>query len=121
LRLPSAGATLERASDIVSAMEYDRTRMSASVLALAAMDSVIERGTLCDWIELRAAALVCPEVFADLRRLCRIRTADLYDPFADGHRAWLAYIDSAIGKDASCAVLRQAFIKRCIALSSSST
>jgi hypothetical protein len=105
------GATLERGSDIVSAMEYDCTRTSAGVLALAAIDSVIERGTLCDWIELRAAALACPEVFADLRRLCRIRTADLCDPFADRRRAWLAYIDSAIGKDASCAVLRQAFIE----------
>jgi hypothetical protein len=111
LRLPSAAATLERGSDIVSAMEYDHPRTSAGVLALAAIDSVIERGTLCDWIELRSAALACPEVFADLRHLCRIRTADLYDPFADGHRAWLAYIDSAIGNDASCAVLRQAFIE----------
>ena len=64
---------------------------------------------LSDWIELRAAALARPEVFADLRRLCQLRSADFYDPFVDGHRAWLAYMDSAMTKDETCSVLRAAF------------
>src|SRR6267143_4282518 len=57
----------------------------------------------------RAAALAHPEVFADLRRLCQARTADLCNPFVDGHRAWLAHIDCAMAKDENCSVLRQVF------------
>jgi hypothetical protein len=84
--------------------------MTAYVLPVATIDSIVARGTLSDWIELRAAALTHPEVLADLRRLCRARAADLYDAFADGHRAWLAYVDSEIARDEDCAVLRQAFV-----------
>ena len=77
----------------------------------AEIDSIIGRGTLADWIELRSAALARPQVFAKVRRLCQVRAADLYDPFVDGHRAWLAYIDCAIAQDESCAVLRRTFVE----------
>ena len=90
-------------------MEHCRLTAHVGTLTVAAIDSVIERGALSDWIELRAAALARPKVFADLRRLCQLRSAELYDPFVDGHRAWLAYMDSAMTKDKNCSMLRQAF------------
>jgi len=90
-------------------MEHRRLTTHVGTLTIAAIDSIIERGALSDWIELRAAALARPEVFANLRRLCQVRSGDFYDPFVDGHRAWLAYMDSAMAKDESCSVLRQAF------------
>jgi hypothetical protein len=90
-------------------MEHCRLTTHVGTLTTAAIDSIIERGALSDWIELRAAALVRPEVFAPLRQLCQVRAADLYDPFADGHRAWLVYMDSGIAEDENCSGLRQAF------------
>jgi hypothetical protein len=90
---------------------HKTTGASASDLAVAAIDAIIERGTLADWIRLRAVALADPRVMTELRRLCELAAADLYDPWVDGHRAWLIYIESAILHDTDCSNLVDAFIE----------
>lgn len=90
-------------------MDHRHFTTPPGVWTVAATDSIIERGTLDDWIQLRAAALADPQVLAKLRRLCEERTRDLYDPWVDGHRAWRAYLETAFETDVTCEVLREAY------------
>ncbi len=55
---------------------------------LAAIDDVIERGRLQDWLALRDAARREPELLDKIRQVCAARTAD---PFAQRYHFWNHY------------------------------
>jgi hypothetical protein len=57
----------------------------------AAIDDIIERGTLVDWYELRQAAMNDPEVLQRIERIARRRAEDLY---AQRFHFWMRYAAS---------------------------
>ena len=58
-------------------------------LTLAAIDDIIERGKVEDWIELRTAADKDPEVKEKIRKICAARKDDLYSP--ERYHLWGLY------------------------------
>jgi len=74
----------------------------------AAIDQIIVSGSRSDWGALRILAIADSAVLEALRNLCERRTAVRGDPSAEGHLAWLAYIESVIATDTDCTVLRLA-------------
>jgi hypothetical protein len=56
---------------------------------LAAVDDVIARGRLDDWIQLRDAAAAQVEIRACIIRICK---AHVSDPFAQRYHFWNAYV-----------------------------
>jgi hypothetical protein len=56
---------------------------------LAAVDDVIARGRLDDWIHLRDAAAGQVKIRASILRICR---AHLSDPYAQRYHFWNAYV-----------------------------
>jgi len=57
---------------------------------LAAIDDVISRGRMQDWIELRQAVLRDASLLAKIERLCHARVAD---PYAQRYHFWLHYAE----------------------------
>lgn len=55
---------------------------------LAAIDNVIERGRMRDWLKLRDAARRQPELFDMIVRVCAPR---LSNPYAQRHHFWNNY------------------------------
>jgi hypothetical protein len=58
---------------------------------LAAIDDVIARGRLQDWIELRGAALHDRQILEKVSQIARTRAAD---PYAQRYRFWKHYAES---------------------------
>ena len=57
-------------------------------LSAAAIDDIIERGKLADWIALRDAANQDGAVMDKIRRICAARCAD---PYAQRYHLWRHY------------------------------
>ncbi len=57
---------------------------------LAAIDDIISRGKMRDWMELRNAILSDPALFDKVERVCRLR---LSDPYAQRYYFWMHYIE----------------------------
>ena len=57
---------------------------------LAAIDDIISRGKMRDWMELRNAILSNPALFDKVERVCRPR---LFDPYAQRYYFWMHYIE----------------------------
>ncbi len=57
---------------------------------LAAIDSVIERGSPDDWRELREAALARPALIPMIARVCEAQRGNPYT--GDLHEDWLAWL-----------------------------
>lgn len=55
---------------------------------LAAIDDVIARGGLGDWVDLRRAALANRDLLDKVERVCLAHTSD---PYAQRHHFWLHY------------------------------
>ena len=55
---------------------------------LAAIDDVIARGGLGDWVDLRRAALADSALLDKVARVCLAHTSD---PYAQRHHFWLHY------------------------------
>lgn len=55
---------------------------------LAAIDDIIARGRLQDWLELRRASLSDRTVLERVHRLCRTRISD---PYAQRYHLWMHY------------------------------
>lgn len=58
---------------------------------LAAIDDIISRGKMRDWMELRNAILSDPALFDKVERVCRPR---LSDPYAQRYYFWMHYIEA---------------------------
>lgn len=69
------------------------------VLTLATIDFVIQRGTQLDWIRPHTAAMADRKILDDIRAVCEAQITDRDEPWLDGHRAWLAYVDSVMTCD----------------------
>lgn len=57
---------------------------------LAAIDDIILRGSLEDWLALRDEALAQPEIFPKIQKVCQQHCAD---PYAQRHHFWLHYAE----------------------------
>lgn len=57
-------------------------------LTLAAIDDVIARGGLTDWIALRQAARNDPVIMEKVRHVCLAKIAD---PYAQRYHFWMHY------------------------------
>jgi len=57
---------------------------------LAAIDDVIARGQLQDWIELRKALKDDNSLFDKVSHICRARVSD---PYAQRYHFWLHYVE----------------------------
>ena len=57
-------------------------------LTLAAVDDVIDRGSLNDWLDLRAAVVDDQNVREDVLRICAAHTGD---PYAQRYHFWEKY------------------------------
>jgi hypothetical protein len=57
---------------------------------LAAVDDVIGRGKLPDWIDLGRAAKADPDVMAKILRVCRVHC---HDPYAQRYHLWRHYAE----------------------------
>jgi len=57
---------------------------------LAAIDDVIARGQLQDWIELRRSLLHDHSLFDKVSRICRTYVSD---PYAQRYHFWLHYVE----------------------------
>lgn len=55
---------------------------------LAAIDDVISRGHMADWVALRAALLDDRTLLDKVERVCR---AHIADPYAQRHHFWMNY------------------------------
>lgn len=56
---------------------------------LAAIDNVIARGRLDDWLELRSAVRADPSLRDKIRRVCQPKLAD---PYAQRYYFWNHYV-----------------------------
>ena len=50
--------------------------ITSDEISVAAIDAIVERGSLEDWCELRAAALSDPAILSKLERVARRRTGE---------------------------------------------
>ncbi|MFG1187898.1 hypothetical protein [Xanthobacter aminoxidans] len=57
---------------------------------LAAIDDVIERGRMRDWLELRNAVRRQPELLDKIKRVCSARVSD---PYAQRYHFWNHYVE----------------------------
>ncbi len=55
---------------------------------LAAIDDVISRGSMEDWLEMRRAVLGDRALLEKVERVCR---AHIADPYAQRHHFWMNY------------------------------
>ena len=58
---------------------------------LAAIDDIISRGKMRDWMELRNAILSDPALFDKVERVC---CPHLSDPYAQRYYFWMHYIEA---------------------------
>jgi len=58
---------------------------------LAAIDDVISRGQLQDWVELRSEVLADSELLDDVERICR---RYISDPYAQRYHFWMNYVEA---------------------------
>ena len=56
----------------------------------AAIDDIISRGSLRDWIEMRDAALADTEI---MKRIGRVARARAIDPYEQRHHFWMHYAE----------------------------
>ena len=66
----------------------EHRHISPSQMSAAAIDDIIERGSLADWYELRSAALNDPQVLTRIERVARRRAED---PYAQRFHFWMRY------------------------------
>lgn len=66
----------------------EHRHLEPRALTLAAIDDVIARGRMRDWLELRDAARADPAVVRRIARVCAAHTAD---PYAQRHHFWSHY------------------------------
>jgi hypothetical protein len=59
-------------------------------LSLAAIDDIVNRGSLRDWLELRQLALADRLILENIRRVC---SANASDPYAQRYHFWLRYAE----------------------------
>jgi hypothetical protein len=64
--------------------------LSHQQLTLAAIDDIVSRGKLSDWVLLRDAMRKDPAILEKLLRICKPRHAD---PYAQRHHFWLHYAE----------------------------
>jgi len=57
----------------------------------AAIDDIISRGSLRDWIEMRDAALADLEIMQRIRRVAQARAID---PYEQRHHFWMHYVET---------------------------
>lgn len=62
---------------------------------LAAIDSVIERGSAEDWLELREATRTRPELIAKIARVCEAQRNNPYS--AELYAEWLTWLGALPG------------------------
>lgn len=65
--------------------------LHSTALSSAAIDDIIERGSLSDWLELRDAARGDPETLTRIARICERRAQDR---FAQRFHFWKLYAAS---------------------------
>jgi len=56
----------------------------------AAIDDIISRGSLRDWVEMRDAALADSEI---MQRIGRIARAWAIDPYEQRYHLWMPYVE----------------------------
>lgn len=59
---------------------------------MAAIDDIIQRGTMADWVELRCAIKVEPALLSKVERIC---LAYIADDYAQRHWFWWNYVQAA--------------------------
>jgi hypothetical protein len=68
----------------------EHRHITPSGFSLAAIDDVIARGSLMDWLELRDAARADRRV---MERIARIAKARVEDPYAQRYHLWKHYVE----------------------------
>jgi hypothetical protein len=63
-------------------------------LTLAAVDDIIVRGKLSDWIELRAAVRADRDLAGRVLEMCRRRLADMYS--SQRYSFWAYYVEKVL-------------------------
>lgn len=72
----------------------DHRHIQSNSTSLAAIDDIISRGKMSDWIDLREAARADPSVLVRIRKVC---AAYIHDPYAQRYQFWSQYANNHLG------------------------
>ena len=66
----------------------EHRHLNHSGFTLAAIDDIISRGKLADWLDLRRASLQDPAIIDKIEKICR---RQIQDPYAQRYHFWSNY------------------------------
>ncbi|MDR1489020.1 MAG: hypothetical protein LBS65_00810 [Desulfovibrio sp.] len=69
--------------------------------SLVAIDDIISRGSLADWIELRDALIANPDLAASIQRVC---ANYIHDPTEQRYHFWNFFVGSCASSEVSSLV-----------------